>query len=157
METWVPLYFFLILFVVINFKKTGGWWVLFATITVICTDFISSNLIKGNIYRLRPCNDPANAEWFRMVHGISFPQSSSFTSSHATNHFGLAVFFFITLHHVLGKWASLFFVWAACVCYAQMYIGVHYPIDIICGGLVGSTIGYFTASIFQKRFKKLEA
>jgi len=152
METWVPLYFFLILLLVINFKKRGGWWVLFATITVMCSDFMSSQLIKKNFFRLRPCNDPSNAAWFRIIEGISFPQSSSFTSSHATNHFALAVFFFLTCRQVFGKWSYLFFVWAASICYAQMYVGVHYPIDIICGAVLGSCIGYLAATGFKKWF-----
>ena len=156
METWIPFYVFLILLVLINFKSAGWKWVLLAIATVMCSDFVSSDLIKGNIHRLRPCNDPANADWFRALQGISFPKSSSFTSSHATNHFALAIFFYFTLRNVLGKYALLFFVWAACVCYAQMYVGVHYPIDIVCGALVGSSIGWLSAIIFKKRVGLLE-
>lgn len=78
----------------------------------------------------------------------------SFTSSHATNHFGAGVFFFITLKPYLKNGAYLFFVWAALISYAQIYVGVHYPLDIICGALIGSMIGLFTAKLYEKIDKK---
>lgn len=78
------------------------------------------------------------------------PQSSSFTSSHAANHFAMAVFFYCTLSKHIGKWALLFFVWAAVIAYAQVYVGVHYPIDVACGGLIGIVFGYLSARLFNK-------
>lgn len=149
-EIWVPLYLFLILFVLLNYQKTGWWWVLAAVCTPILTDIVSSHIIKENIMRLRPCNDPALADWVRLFPGIYRPQSSSFTSSHAANHFGLATFFFLTLKNKIGKITWLFFVWATAICYAQMYMGVHYPVDLIGGGLVGSLVGYSTATLLKK-------
>ena len=151
-DMWTPLYFFMLLFGVINYKKTGWWWILLGAVTVMLSDFVSSDLIKQNIHRLRPCNDPALAGWLRLIPGISFPQSSSFTSSHAANHFAMAMFFYLTLKNDIGKWAILFFVWAAAICYAQMYVGVHYPVDIICGGIIGVLIGYGTGSLFNKKW-----
>lgn len=149
-EFWIPLYFFLLLFASINFRASGWWWILFAAVTAIITNYISSNLIKDNIIRLRPCNDPAIADWVRVYMVGYRPQSSSFTSSHAANHFGLAMFFYITLKNIFGKWPMLFFVWAALISYAQMYVGVHYPIDILGGTIVGLTIGFITGRLFNK-------
>ncbi len=149
-ESWYPLYLFLILFVVLNYKKTGWWWLLAAVLTPSLGDIVSSSIIKEHIFRLRPCNDPANLSWIRIMPGFYLPRSSSFTSSHAANHFAMATFFFLTLKTVIGRWALLFFIWAAVISYAQMYIGVHYPLDIICGALVGTLIGYITATAFNK-------
>lgn len=151
-DTWLPLYLFLLIFVAINYKKTRWWWIAFAFSTVIISNFISSGLIKQNIIRLRPCNDPAVADWIRLFKGIYLPQSSSFTSSHAANHFAMATFFYITLSKQFKTWPVLFFVWAAGISYAQMYIGVHYPIDIFCGTVIGLTIGYFTGERFNKQY-----
>lgn len=148
-EVWLPLYVFLILFVLFNYKKTGWWWVLAAICTPILTDIISSHLIKENIFRLRPCNDPELASWLRMYPGIYRPQSSSFTSSHAANHFGLAMYIFLTLKNKIGKVVWLFFLWAAIICYAQLYIGVHYPTDLIGGAIAGCITGFITATIFN--------
>ncbi len=147
---WAPLYFFLILVVLSNFRKTGWWWVVFAIATVVITNYVSSNLIKENIIRLRPCNNPALACWLRVLVAYR-PQSSSFTSSHAANHFCMAVFLYLTLKNEIGKWSFLFFIWAIGICYAQMYVGVHYPIDITGGAIIGILIGYLTGSLFNKK------
>jgi undecaprenyl-diphosphatase len=154
-EFWVPLYIFLIAVVLINVPKNGKWWVLFAAITAIITNFISSDIIKENIKRLRPCNDALNASWFRVLEHFSFPQSSSFTSSHAANHFGIAMFIYITTPHLFGKWRYVFFAWAASICYTQMYVGVHYPLDILAGSIIGLLIGSITGKIFNSKFKIL--
>jgi undecaprenyl-diphosphatase len=151
-DMWVPLYFFLLLFGLINFKKTGWWWVLAAVSTAILGDLISSHLIKPNFFRVRPCHEPAIADWIRILPGLYRPQSSSFTSSHATNHFAMAMFFYATLKDHIGKWALLFFIWAAVICYAQMYVGVHYPTDIIAGALIGLMIGYSTSYFFNRKW-----
>jgi len=80
------------------------------------------------------------------------PQSSSFTSSHAANHFAAAMFIFTTFKKsVSAKWAFLF-LWAAMISYAQVYVGVHFPFDIFCGAIVGVILGYIPASIFNKKF-----
>lgn len=151
---WVPLYLFLVVLVLINFKKTGWWWLLFAVCTVILTDFVSSTLIKHNIIRLRPCNQPAIAHWVRVLVGYR-PQSSSFTSSHATNHFGIAMFLFITFKNYFGKWPLVFFIWAFSISFAQVYVGVHYPLDVTCGALIGILIGYLTGKTFNKNYDLL--
>lgn len=150
-EMWYPLYLLLVLIVLINYKKTGWWWVLFAVSTVILTDFVSSNIIKNYIIRLRPCNEPAIASWVHVLVGYR-PQSSSFTSSHATTHFGMAMFFYLTLKIHFNKWPALFFIWAFGISFAQVYVGVHYPVDITCGALIGILIGYLSGKSFNKRY-----
>ncbi len=150
---WAPLYIFLILFTVINYKKTGWWWVLFAIITVSITDTISSKIIKENIIRLRPCNDTLLASWINILVGYK-PQSSSFTSSHATNHFGLAMYVYVTYKNLKlnHNYAFLLFIWAFLICYAQVYVGVHFPFDVLCGAILGIFIGYLPAKLFNNKF-----
>lgn len=150
-QIWIPLYAFLVLFVLLNFKKNRGWWMLFFAIVPVIGDFISSDLIKNNFHRLRPCNDPQLADRVRFLL-VYRPQSSSFTSSHATNHFAMAAFFFYTLKPTIKNYAYLFFVWAFTICYAQIYVGVHYPLDIICGAVLGFYIGYFISLRYNKHF-----
>jgi membrane-associated phospholipid phosphatase len=148
---WVPLYLFLLLFGTINYRKTGWWWVIFAICTAILTDFVSSALIKPNIIRIRPCNDPEIAGWVRVLVGYR-PQSSSFTSSHAANHFAMATFLYLTLRDNHRKWPLLFFFWAFCIGLAQVYVGVHYPLDVVCGALIGILIGYLSGKSFNKTY-----
>lgn len=150
-NVWMPLYLFLFLLVTINYRKTGIWWVLLAAGTAMLTDYVSSNLIKHNIFRLRPCNDPSIADWVRVLVGYR-PQSSSFTSSHATSHFGMAMYFYITLSQRFRAWPALFFVWALAISFAQVYVGVHYPIDITCGAIIGICIGYLSGKAFNRQY-----
>jgi membrane-associated phospholipid phosphatase len=148
---WAPFYLFIILFGAINFKKNGWWWIVFAICTAIITDFISSGLIKNNIIRLRPCNDPSLVSYAKVLVGYK-PQSSSFTSSHAANHFGVAMYLYLTLKPYIPKWGMLFFLWAFSISFAQVYVGVHFPLDIICGGAIGLLIGYICAKRFNNNY-----
>jgi len=145
---WVPLYLFMLVFAVVNFGKRGLLWMLFAICTAALCDMVSSHLIKDHIFRLRPCNNPALADQIRVLVNYR-PQSSSFTSSHATNHFGIAMFFVVTLKSYTSPWIRLFFVWAAIVCFSQVYVGVHYPFDVVSGAILGCLLGYIIAVFFN--------
>ena len=149
---WAPLYLFMLLFVAVNFDQNKKWWVLFFIVLPMVTDYVSSSLIKENFYRLRPCNDLEMAETARFLLNYR-PQSSSFTSSHATSHFALAAFFFNTLYTRIKNWSYLFYLWAFVICFAQVYVGVHYPFDVICGGLLGYLIGKGFSAYFNKKFQ----
>lgn len=150
-EYWAPLYLFLLIFLTINFGKTGLWWSLFFLCTFAITDMVSSQLIKESVQRLRPCNDPAMLDHVRLL--LKHCGSGySFTSSHACNHFGLATFFFISFRKVLPKWAWVGFAWAFIVIYAQVYVGIHYPLDVIGGAAVGALIGIITGNFFNRHF-----
>jgi undecaprenyl-diphosphatase len=80
------------------------------------------------------------------------PQSSSFTSSHAANHFAMATYLYSTLKEKQGKWPLVFFFWAFIISYAQVYVGVHYPIDVTCGALIGILIGYLSGKSFNRTY-----
>src|SRR6478672_5011305 len=65
-EVWLPLYLFLLVFVLFNVKKSG-WFILFCICGVALTDILSSQIIKGNIDRIRPCHDPEVAPYIRFL------------------------------------------------------------------------------------------
>jgi undecaprenyl-diphosphatase len=146
---WIPFYIFLVVFVFVNFGKKGWVWLLFAFITVLLTDQLSSSIIKNWVQRPRPCSDPLFSDQVRLLLDHC-SGGYSFTSSHATNHFGVATFLFITLGPFFGIWKYLLFIWAALICYAQVYVGVHYPLDVVFGALLGFTIGHFVCWAYQK-------
>ena len=149
--TWIPLYIFLLIFVLLNFKKHNWQWIAFAVIMVVFANFVSSNLIKEHIMRLRPCNDPSFASRIHFL--LSYrPQSSGFTSSHAVNHFAMAAFFFFTLKKYIGKTAWLLFLWAALICYAQVYVAVHFPLDVASGAVLGFVFGYLFAKLYNRNY-----
>jgi undecaprenyl-diphosphatase len=149
-NTWLPLYVFLIVFSVLNFKNSSFFWILGAILTLVLTDQISSSVIKPFFERPRPCNDPSLIGHVRLLLDHC-SGGYSFVSSHATNHFGFGVYIFITLKGVIKKWSYLFLIWAATVSYAQVYVGVHYPLDVIFGSIIGSIIGYATSQIFIRK------
>jgi undecaprenyl-diphosphatase len=147
--TWTPVYFFLLLFVVINDKKNAFPWIAMALVTILLSDQISSSVVKPLFARIRPCNDPNFYQSVRLLLdgcGAGF----SFTSSHATNHFALAFFLSITLRDWIKKYSWALFLWAASIGYAQVYAGVHYPLDVIGGAVLGSFIGYVIAQVYQR-------
>lgn len=135
--TWIPLY---VLLAFVFYKRYGTrviWLVLFGAVTVLLTDQISSSLIKPFFHRLRPCNNPeVNARLLLNYCGVGY----SFVSSHAANHFGVAVFLIPFLHRRL-LFGSLLLLWATAVSFSQVYVGVHFPADVLAGGILGSLIG----------------
>jgi membrane-associated phospholipid phosphatase len=145
---WIPLYLFLGVFALLNIKKSG-WFILLFICTAALTDILSSHIIKNLVFRLRPCRDPDMIGHIRVLASYC-PGSSSFTSSHAANHFGMATFASITLLPYAGKWIYLAYLWAFSIIYAQLYVGVHYPIDVLGGALVGVMAGVLTASIYKR-------
>ena len=149
--TWIPLYLFLLIFVLINFGKKAWPWIIGLVLTVTFTDQISSHILKPLVDRPRPCHDVLLADHIRLLLNYC-SDSRSFTSSHAANHFGVGIFIFCTLKSYFKNWSYLFLLWAATVSYGQIYIGVHYPLDVLGGAILGCGIGYLMAFFFNKKF-----
>ena len=147
--TWYPAYMFLLVFTLVNFGWRAWTWMVFIALNVTITDQLSSSVIKHWVPRVRPCQDPNMVGYARMLLNHC-SGGGSFPSSHATNHFGAAVFIFFTLKKYTGNWIYLFFFWAFSISYSQVYVGVHYPTDVIGGALIGSIVGYSVAFIYNK-------
>ncbi len=148
---WNPLYLFVVLLVLMNFKVKGLWWFVFALVTVALTDMTGTYVFKHVFQRLRPCSDPEFINEVRLVVN-QCSGGYSFISNHAANHFGMAVFFFVTFRHLFKRWVWVGLCWAAAIGYAQVYVGVHYPFDVFCGALVGIAFGITTGTFFNKQF-----
>lgn len=144
--TWIPLYIFMIIF---SIKKTGNrawFFILLSLVTVAITDIVSGSILKPLFARLRPCFDPEMHRYIRSI--ISCGGVYSFPSSHAANHFGIAAFWFWSLFQITGKKWKWLWVWASLICYAQVYVGLHFPSDVAVGALLGLLVGIFMANIF---------
>lgn len=150
-KVWPPLYLFLLVLVLYNFGVKGIWWSLLFIVTVSLTDMTGNYVFKHNIERLRPCNDPEFAAQVRLVVDRC-GGGYSFISNHAANHFGMAAFFFISFRHIIGKWVWLGILWAASIAYAQVYVGLHYPLDVMAGAALGMMFGFSIGHIFNKQF-----
>ena len=143
--TWIPFYIFMIYFF---YKRAGArfWKVLiFSLLTVALTDSVST-LLKNFFERLRPCYDHEIASLVRNVGDCG--GLYSFPSSHAANHFGLAAFWFWMILKLTGKKWGFLWIWSCVICYAQVYVGKHFPSDVIAGGLIGFFTGMFMMKIF---------
>lgn len=148
-KTWIPLYVLLLLYGLIKFKQKSWSWILFAIICITISDQLSSQVLKGFFDRLRPCQDFPGL--VRLLVDRC-PGNASFPSSHAVNHFAMGTYFMLSLKPFLKKWSYLFLLWAASICYAQVYVGVHYPLDVTGGAILGILIGWFVAFLLIKYF-----
>ena len=145
--TWAPLYLFLLLFMTMNYKRRGWMWCLIFLLTFAISDYLSASVIKPLFARVRPCNNEMLASYVHNI--VPCGSGASFPSSHAANHFALGVFMAMTLHkRVKGIW-WMAMTWAVLVGYAQVYVGVHFPMDVICGGMLGAGAGIFTGRLFN--------
>ncbi len=137
-ETWYVFYLVLFYFLVRKYKKLTIWFVLAIALMIFCSDQFSANLVKNTFQRIRPCSATELQGMVR--HLIESCRGYSFISAHACNHFAIAVFFSKVLQ--LGKvYWTLFLVWASSIAFAQVYVGVHYPADVLIGGLCGVLFG----------------
>lgn len=152
-ETWIPFYILLIAFSVFKFKKTGIFLMLAALLTVGVTDTISNRIIKKTVQRIRPCNDLQLKEQVDLL--VRCGSGYSFTSNHAANHFGLAAFFVWTLGQIYRRSRFWWWFWATSIAFAQIYVGVHYPLDILGGALIGIIVGRGFANGFNRYFSLL--
>jgi len=152
-NTWVPLYVFILSFMFLNFGKRTWPWLAFVLFNILLSDQVSSTLFKNYFMRLRPCADPMMQFQVRLL--LNYCSGGySFTSSHATNHFGFVVFLTQTLKPFINKFQWPLFLWAGSIAYGQIYVGVHYPFDVIVGALLGCLLGYMVASIYNRRVAK---
>jgi undecaprenyl-diphosphatase len=145
---WAPLYIFIISFAAFNFNEKAKWFIMFCLLTVGTTDIISSKVIKLNVQRLRPCN----TEHLEVINRVRCGSGYSFTSSHAANHFGLATFWVLCLGFMRKRYKFLLLFWASLIGFCQVYVGVHFPLDVLFGSVVGVLIGYIFAKLFVKYY-----
>jgi len=143
---WLPLYIGIIAYVMTRYHQWKSSYLLLMLIgTVALTDVSSGQLLKKYVKRSRPCMDIAHRQDVKPMVRCSY--SYSFPSSHACNHFGLAV----TLSFLFGtgrKWIKwLLYSWAVLICLAQIYVGAHYPLDVIGGALLGIVLARLLLSI----------
>ncbi len=146
-KTWIPLYICIVGFCFYTYKKTGVYIIILAAMAVGASD-LTGNVIKHSVKRLRPCNSPQMAS----IITLRVPRSSgySFTSSHASNHFALAVFLSAVFYrHNKWLWVPAL-LWAGLISFAQVYVGVHYPADVLAGALLGAVIALLFAFLFKK-------
>ena len=149
-QTWIPLFLFFIVLFFWKHKKQEA--LLKVTAVVLLAVFITflTHWTKVSVARFRPNNDLAINEFIRI---LKSPVDYSFFSGHASSSFAITVLVFLFLRPKI-KWVSLFFLWPLLFSYSRIYVGVHYPTDIIIGALVGSLSGLLFYFLYKKILAK---
>lgn len=147
---WSPLYLFILIWMYRNHKKQGLIWCMFLLLVFACCDFTAASIIKPWIHRIRPCHNLLLGFNIRPL--VQCGSGYSFPSAHAANHVGISLFILATWPFKQRIWSYLILGWALLVMYAQMYVVVHYPSDILAGALLGIVFSNLLSAIYLKRF-----
>lgn len=121
---------------------------IFLAIAVGIADYGSASILKPAFKRLRPCNNIHINE--KVISRVPCGSGLSFPSTHASDHFSITLFLITIFYNHRKYVVPAALIWAAAISFAQIYVGVHFPIDIIAGTFFGALIGYFVAKLYQK-------
>ncbi len=165
-QPWSWLIFLLAIYLLVTVRhdrKSWAWVLLGIALCFLLADQISNNVIKDGVQRLRPCYALENVRMFHTGRGGSY----GFVSSHAANAFAVAMFLSLTYGgrkkiqgHSYPWMPYILMLWAVIVGYSRVYLGKHYPGDVVCGALLGLGLGaivYFVISKIRSRISSKEA
>jgi undecaprenyl-diphosphatase len=141
--TWIPLYVYII-FLIYQQRKNQLFIVSFFIIVFAAglSDFITSGLMKPYFLRLRPCHTSEIIPYLHLVGDCG--GQYGFASSHAANTFSLSFSFLILFNKSYPTFSKILLAWAIIVSYSRIYVGVHFPIDI----MVGAAVGFLCSLLF---------
>lgn len=149
-QYWAPL--FLFIFYLLQKKlgwKNFGLYVLFTAVLILVCDQ-TANLFKDYFQRIRPCNDE---EIIGIIRVVKTSDTFSFFSGHAANSMATTVFTFLILKRYY-KYVSLLFLFPLIFAYSRIYLGMHFPGDIITGYVFGTAFGLVSYKIYQRYILK---
>ncbi|MEY3499059.1 MAG: hypothetical protein RL308_728 [Bacteroidota bacterium] len=147
---WIPFFLVLLYFI---YKKIGTKQTLYLLLFVIVLVTISdqfTNLVKDTFQRLRPCSNP---EINGIIRVVKSSKTFSFFSGHAANTMAVSTFLYLNLKRKF-KYFGFLFLWPLVFAYSRIYLGLHYPLDIICGYSSGFILGFLMFKIYQSAQKK---
>lgn len=141
---WIPLYLAILIYLGVKYKRKFLIILLFIILAATMADQISV-LIKNAVERPRPCHEPALEGLVHTFNGYC-GGAFGFVSSHATNSFNVAL---ISLLFIRKRWFTIgIIIWALVIGYTRIYLGVHYPGDVVCGSVLGAAIGWLNYRLY---------
>ena len=152
--TWIPLYVMLF-FVVMRNNETMGQIALVVGSAIFCVlfaDGLVDGIIKQLAERWRPSNDPTFKYMVQVVDDIRL-KGYSFCSAHAANTMSLAVFFSLLIRSKMLTVTLV--IWSLINCWTRLYLGVHYPSDILCGMIIGIIVGILIYLLYYKIYLRI--
>jgi undecaprenyl-diphosphatase len=148
-KSWFIIIPVIIVLSILKYKKK--FWVILLSISLAwgLADLTSTRLFKYNIKRLRPCHVVEIKDKTYVPFGCG--GNYGFVSSHAANSMAIAVLMLATFEY---SYIWLFFLWSIIICYTRIYLGVHYPADVIFGAVVGAICGIIINKMITKKLLK---
>ena len=143
---WLPLYLILVFLVFKRFKMEGWFFLAAVALAILLADQFTSGFMKPFFARLRPSQEPSLEGLLHLVDGYKGGRYG-FASGHAANTFATA-FLIWRLFKDMYRWVGLIFLWALLMAYTRIYLGVHYPGDILVGAMVGLGCGWLAFKFF---------
>jgi undecaprenyl-diphosphatase len=145
---WIPFYLVLAAYLIYRHRRQSILMFLAIGLSLLAADGISSRFIKPYFARLRPCHDASLSETINIVAGCG--GKFGFLSSHAANTFAIAMLFALMLPDRYRNFKIFAFVWAVAISYSRVYLGVHFPGDVLGGAVLGIVLGLIFGLLFRK-------
>ena len=145
-STWVPLFILFLILFFLKFPKKEAVYMFLTVLGLAIFIALITHLTKISVARLRPNN---TEEINTLIRILKTPTDYSFFSGHASSSFSITMLVFLFLRQKV-KWAILFFIWPILFAMSRIYVGVHFPIDILVGMAVGLLSGWLFYVLFQR-------
>lgn len=144
--TWIPLFILFLALLFLKFPKKEAWYKLLTVFGLVLFITAITHVTKISVARLRPNN---TEEINTIIRILKSPTDYSFFSGHASSSFSITMLVFLFLRKK-AKWAIFFFIWPLLFSASRIYVGVHFPLDIIVGAIVGILSGMLFYWIYNR-------
>lgn len=144
--TWIPLFVVFLVLFYLKFSKKEALYKFLTVLALVLFITLITHITKISVARLRPNN---TEEINTLIRILKTPTDYSFFSGHASSSFSITMLVFLFLRRKVN-WAVLFFIWPVLFAMSRIYVGVHFPIDILVGMVVGLLSGWLFYALYQR-------